>query len=558
MKIKVVWLSYYPEVPAQDYWDMTMLKDIFSGDMWKPVNGFEFEDVFSLDDVPEEEGAIVVIPARYHHRDIEKINADIAPLPWVIMMIIGDEESAFPSEKLSHPKMKLWVMTPIPGRHKADHFLPHGYTPDTRQMLGKYDADIEISLDWFFAGQVTHNRRKSCVGNIRNVENGYLVETDGFAHGISHEAYYAGMVSAKAVPCPSGPMTPDSFRVCEALEAGCIPIADDCTPNANYPKGYWTNVFQECEPFYVVRKWESFPGYMKDILDHWPENANRVFAWWQAYKKRLAYDVVGDLNSFGLTGSGDDLKDLITVLMPTSAIASHPSTSIIENAVSTARYWLPGSEIFIMIDGLRPELAHYRSRYSEYIRRLLWKCNHEWSNVLPLIFDRHSHQARMTRETLLRVKTPLILFMEHDTPLCEDREIDWRGICSAIMTGDADMVRFHYAARIDDDHQYLMMDRKPKKFSKVPLIRTVQWSQRPHLASASFYRRILRDNFSENALTMIEDRMHSVVQVHCKENPGTGWNDYRLAIYAPDGNMQRSYHIDGRGVDLKYEESFRY
>ena len=34
------------------------------------------------------------------------------------------------------------------------------------------------------------------------------------------------------IPCPSGPATPDSFRLWEALEAGCVPIADGYAPAA--------------------------------------------------------------------------------------------------------------------------------------------------------------------------------------------------------------------------------------------------------------------------------------------------------------------------------------
>src|SRR5687768_14792199 len=64
-------------------------------------------------------GAVVVCPARYHTPD--DINALIAPLPWVVLILTSDEESTFDAMKVEHPNMRLWVMTPRP-----DHVYPPG------------------------------------------------------------------------------------------------------------------------------------------------------------------------------------------------------------------------------------------------------------------------------------------------------------------------------------------------------------------------------------------------------------------------------------------------
>jgi hypothetical protein len=88
------------------------------------------------------------------------------------------------------------------------------------------------------------------------------------------------------------------------------------------------------------------------------------------------------------------------------------------------------------------------------------------------------------------------------------------------------------------------------------ILRTSQWSQRPHLATAAFYRRILRDHFSWSARSFIEDKMHGVVDVAVREDGDLGWDQWRLGIYAPqdDGlnNFKRSYHTDGRAGEDNY------
>ena len=44
------------------------------------------------------------------------------------------------------------------------------------------------------------------------------------------------MTAARSPQCPSGYATPDSFRLYEALEAGCVPLADMTAPGT-YPAG---------------------------------------------------------------------------------------------------------------------------------------------------------------------------------------------------------------------------------------------------------------------------------------------------------------------------------
>ena len=47
----------------------------------------------------------------------------------------------------------------------------------------------------------------------------------------------------------------------------------------------------------------------------------------------------------------------------------------------------PENEIILQIDGLREERLNRKADYDEFKSRVLWKCLHEWKNVLPIIFD---------------------------------------------------------------------------------------------------------------------------------------------------------------------------
>ena len=532
MKIPVVWLSYKEDIPCFGYWDMAMLANYFNGRLWKTVNGYEFDHRTGFEGI--EDGAVVVFPARAQVDQIDRLNADIASLKWVVLILSGDEEGLFPVDKIEHPNMELWVMSAKPGTRGNP--LPNGYTPQTKLLDG---MEYGKTQDFYFAGQVTHSRRELCASKLKELEGGTLIETEGFTQGVDHETYMQGLASAKIAPCPSGPVTPDTFRLYEALEAGCIPIVDSKTPGAEYPD-YWTHMFGEEPPFPIIRcDYDSLPAYIGELKEKYYANANKVGTWWIKFKRELAYRLDGSIErASGIKSENEQ----VTILMPSSPLSIHPSTAIIEETISTVRYHLPDAEIIITFD--RPDGAD--EKYDEYIARCLWLCNHKWRNVLPLVFTEHMHQANMAREALPLVKTPVLLYVEHDAPIVTDCEIPVDALVGVVLSGEANVIRLHHEACILPDHEHLMLDTESQMVNGVPLKRTIQWSQRPHFASTAFYRMMIERYFASKEKAFIEDEMHGIVLSAYQHEGVMGWNLFRLYFYAPDGNMKRSYHLDGR------------
>jgi hypothetical protein len=439
--------------------------------------------------------------------------------------------------------MAVWVQYPRQ-EDRADGFLPVGWPGHFPPLLS--DHEPERPNRWAFAGQVNHVRRKELVSVLRDTEGGVLVESPGFTQGLAHRDYAELLSSAESVPCPSGPQSVDSFRVWESLEAGAVPVVDSQRP---HPGGWnvdsawlWGLVLAGRVPFPVVDDWSDFPRETPDRA--------RLSAWWAGWKRDWCERVGTTIHRL----SGIEREpEPVTVLIPTSPIAAHPDTSIIEETIRSVRFWHPTAEIVLMCDGVRPEQEHYRARYEIYLKRLCWLA-HRDQRILPVIHDEHLHQAEMTRRGLDLVQSPLVLFVEHDTPLVTDEPIDWPGLVDVVRSGGADLVRFHYEAGVHPEHAHLMLDEKPWDVMGAPLLRTVQWSQRPHLASTAFYRRLLREEFPPGYVGMIEDRMHGVVHNAWREYGLAGWDRYRLWMYAPEGNIKRSLHLDGRGADPKWAE----
>lgn len=241
------------------------------------------------DAVPNLSEAIVVIKADAAPQ-AKTLNAELKDFSRVVLIVTGNEEGGFPDDLLDHPNLKLWLQTPSEIQH-ADRYLPWGWAPGTKRVM------LDRPLNWSFAGQNTHERRRECIDALRKIRgqkaDGLLYETTNFSAGLSRQVYSQLLSSSKLVPCPSGPITVDTFRVCEALECGAIPIVDTISPTGPYGN-YWYRVFGDHIPFPFIADWSTLPVVMEEWLDGWEARAASVDAWWKAkkgeWRRQLAED----------------------------------------------------------------------------------------------------------------------------------------------------------------------------------------------------------------------------------------------------------------------------
>lgn len=570
----VLWWNRNPDAVDVGYWDQGLLVGLLNREVWAVPGGFEFVQhdrradglwysrrsglAYSLRDL---HAAVVVVPARHNVDHVDTLIDDLNTLDdGAVLVLTGDEEGAFPWERVAAlDHVRLWVMTPQPGVDYGDAMLiGSGWPPGIRDVLRTVPAE-ESRSPWAFMGQVTHARRQDCVAMLHeraDRDASWLVETPGFTQGEPQADYWLDLAHAKVAPAPSGPISPDSFRLYEALEAGCIPIADDVTPDG-LVHGFWQRLFGAC-PFPIVSEgWARESETIDWLLDGWPANANRVFAWWQRRKRLLAYRLHNDIAALS-TAERDttDPATAVSALIITSPCPKHPSIDDLRITVESVQRQLPGVEIVLVFDGVPPELEHRRAAYEEYTRRALWAANTQWPNVAPIVLDDWHHQARAARIGLDEIATRHVLFVEHDTPVVG--EIDWPGLVATLDTGTVDLIRLHHETAIGEHHAHMMLDDHPRHvFGPAPIVRTYQWSQRPHVARVSWYRdRILDRHFHEKARAMIEDVMHGIVATAWNEYGIAGWERFKLGIYHPDDpNIQRSTHLDSRRLVLGEEAS---
>lgn len=275
-----------------DQWDQTMLDDLFANRLYE--TGLKFR---RYEGYPNTDGACVILPGRYWHQSTDQITEAIQRYDWVLMFRVGDEEDLLDIGKIEHDNIRFWVQTPKMGiDYGAARLFGVGYTPHFRSLPS--DPPDKVT-GVYLSCQMTHGRRKECFEALENWHGDKVVRpTEGFTDGFEPAQYVQGVVSAKVCPAPSGAVSVDTFRFFEALEAHCMPLADDVSP-VDGPTGYWHRLFGGDVPFPILTHYSDLPGYIDDILAAWPAKANRVAAWWMREKRALAMALRDDLTALG-------------------------------------------------------------------------------------------------------------------------------------------------------------------------------------------------------------------------------------------------------------------
>ena len=181
--------------------------------------------------------------------------------------------------------------------HDRILFFPLGYKRGFwKGFNGHIKPASERKYLWSFLGQITKSTRISMAENMQKLKNGYLYTIPGFAHSSSlpPQEYRDILLDSIFIPCPRGWWNLDSFRVCEALECGCIPIVE------RTPFDYFEKLFGPY-PFLSLVTWDDIPF----IIPHLYKNSENVeilrhacHTWWLNYKTRLKEEIATLIGEF--------------------------------------------------------------------------------------------------------------------------------------------------------------------------------------------------------------------------------------------------------------------
>ena len=114
MTTPAIWLAK-EGVCTRCRWDEMFVEDLLSGAQKRPATlpAVEHFEVNGWVRSPWER-MVVMLPGGNHIEDVGWVNEALSSVDEVILFITSDEGSHFPIHELSHPNLKLWIMTPRP------------------------------------------------------------------------------------------------------------------------------------------------------------------------------------------------------------------------------------------------------------------------------------------------------------------------------------------------------------------------------------------------------------------------------------------------------------
>ena len=154
--------------------------------------------------------------------------------------------------------------------------IPIGYKSG---VLNKKKNDRKYK--WAFTGTPHKSSRHDLLFQFSGIEPFFCHKTEKFdVKIISVEEMNEILSSTEFIPCPNGFFHPETYRLYEALECGCIPIVENAYK-------YYDRLFPD-NPFIKIDKWSD----AKAIMKGWDSNQIRqkkeeCSIWWSEEKKKI-------------------------------------------------------------------------------------------------------------------------------------------------------------------------------------------------------------------------------------------------------------------------------
>ena len=165
--------------------------------------------------------------------------------------------------------------------------IPVGY----KSGISLTNISVTRNLRWAFVGTPHKSSRHDLLFNLSEIKPNFIHETGKFGDKNSLNSDQISEIFTKTdfIPCPNGFFHPETYRVYEALECGCIPIVED-----SY--NYYERLFPQ-NPFIKISKWSE----AKTIIKQWnkkniEKKKNECIKWWNDYKSLLQNSIKQKIN----------------------------------------------------------------------------------------------------------------------------------------------------------------------------------------------------------------------------------------------------------------------
>ena len=151
--------------------------------------------------------------------------------------------------------------------------------------------DLKRKYKWAFIGTPHKSSRHDLLFQLSSIQPSFSYKTEKFHKKIMDTEEMTQVLSQTSfLPCPNGFVHPETYRLYEALESGCIPIVENAYK-------YYDRLFPD-NPFLKIDKWIE----AKEIINKWTEQkiikkSEECNFWWRKYKEKLQEDIKEKIKS---------------------------------------------------------------------------------------------------------------------------------------------------------------------------------------------------------------------------------------------------------------------
>ena len=293
--IKLFWNTHNQNKPNSNDANTKEARDYIWGlyhknnsDKWvhEILNKIQFKVVQSEKDL-ESEDILIVIDSSVEKK-IEFYTKLQAICQKMFLIHLGDESGAY-NLSLIYNKFNFVWRSFCSNRYFNNNkvsCLPLGYKSGTF-----FNKEVsERKYKWAFIGTPHKSSRHDLLFQLSGIEPSFFHKTKKFNEKIIEVDEMSTILSStEFIPSPNGLVHPETYRVYEALECGCIPIVEN-----SYK--YYDRLFPN-NPLLKVDKWIE----AKHVIKEWgnkqiKQKREECNTWWNQYKNQLQEFIKNKIN----------------------------------------------------------------------------------------------------------------------------------------------------------------------------------------------------------------------------------------------------------------------
>lgn len=211
----------------------------------------------------------------------------------IYLIHLGDEGGTDKKDLVYSLCEHVWRTFSLPmfDNYKNVTSIPIGYKSEPLKK------NIEISKKkylWSFLGTTHGSSRYDLLDKHENLKPNFINLTADFSgkNSMNTEDYYDILNDSIFAPVPHGYFHPESYRLYEALEIGCIPILEN-------PFNYFDK-FLPNNPIPNINNWKDSSDFIKNYIGHHNEIEilrKKIQDWWIQHKENIkkSFSIINDV-----------------------------------------------------------------------------------------------------------------------------------------------------------------------------------------------------------------------------------------------------------------------